>query len=108
MLTSVAALEEKLCHTTSKRGQEIVQKEMDDLHGGWKLLNTAVGDVECKLEVGIAKWTELDSEQHEFSDWMERMDKKLKECQENKPDHARKRAQLQMSEVTVKLFILLL
>lgn len=99
MLTGVISSGEKLCQTTSPAGQNLVQKEMDSLLEEWKLFSVSVGDTECNLESAITNWTELDNEQHEFNNWLEKMDKQLKLLQQPKTNLAGKKAQFQNAEV---------
>ncbi|CAL1544282.1 unnamed protein product [Lymnaea stagnalis] len=98
MLNNTEALGERLCRTTSSRGQDMVQREVESLHEDWKAFSAAFNDVERSLEASIANWMELDEEHIAFNSWLDRMDARLKACLETKSNLTRKRAQLQEGE----------
>lgn len=99
MLKRTSELGEKLCRTTSSRGQDLVQKDVDSLHEDWKNFSVAFSEVERNLEASIAHWLELDDDQQTFTNWLERMESKVKNLLETKANYARKKSQLQEGEV---------
>ncbi|KAK0046935.1 nesprin-1, partial [Biomphalaria pfeifferi] len=98
MLKRTSELGEKLCRTTSSRGQDLVQKDVDSLHEDWKNFSVAFSEVERNLEASIAHWLELDDDQQTFTNWLERMESKVKNLLETKANYARKKSQLQEGE----------
>lgn len=100
MLNQTASLGEKVCLTTSPRGQDLIQREVESLRDDWKSFSAAFGDVEHNLEVSISHWMQLDEEHLNFSNWLERIEARVRSCLETKSNQTRKRSQLQEGEVS--------
>ncbi|KAH9507320.1 hypothetical protein Btru_056905, partial [Bulinus truncatus] len=98
MLKRTSDLGEKLCRTTSSKGQNMVQKDVDSLREDWSSFSAAFNEVELNLEASIANWLELDEDQQTLNNWLERMELKVKNSLETKSNLARKKAQLQEGE----------
>ncbi|KAL3874932.1 hypothetical protein ACJMK2_037884 [Sinanodonta woodiana] len=98
MVNNATQLGEKVCLTTAPRGQEAIQKELHTLKDDWVGFSTAVNEVETNLEACISHWRELDDELTGFTDWIVKMESRVKGLQENKSDLARKQQLLHEGE----------
>lgn len=105
LLTHMTNLGKHLHRTGAFLGQDVHQREVDNLHADWTTFTSSVGDVERNLESCISNWMELDNEHLAFSRWLDKMDRKLKDCLETKADLSRKRFHLQEGEVNYILFL---
>ncbi|KAH9507323.1 hypothetical protein Btru_056909 [Bulinus truncatus] len=99
MLKRTSDLGEKLCRTTSsKKAQNMVQKDVDSSTRRLVSFSAAFNEVELNLEASIANWLELDEDQQTLNNWLERMELKVKNSLEAESNLARKKAQLQEGE----------
>ena len=98
-VNNTTQLGERVCQTTAPRGQEAIHKEIQNLKDDWNSFASSVNDVEANLESCIGNWLQMDEEYQRFMQWVEKMEAKLKNFQENKPDQQQKEQQLLDAEV---------
>ena len=101
MMNNATQLGERLCMTTTPRGQEAIHKEIKNLKDDWNMFVSSVNEMEANLEACIGNWEDPDDEYQRILQWVEKMESRCKGLMENKPDQQSKQQQFKEGEVGV-------
>ncbi|KAK6181528.1 hypothetical protein SNE40_009363 [Patella caerulea] len=98
MVERAATLGNHVCRQTAPRGQDVIQQEVKSLRDDWNSFASAVGEVENNLEAAIANWGQLDDEQKAFLEWIDKMNREVKDQLEPTSNLFKKQQQLRHGE----------